>query len=254
MRLAVLATLCFAVPAWAQAPARLSYQGRLLKADGTAEQGAVQITFSLFANAAGGAALWTEQQQLVLTNGFYATHLPSTLGGAPAFPANLFDGTERYLELSVAGNALLPRHRVASVPYALRAGYDSAVVQSRVSSTCSGGQAIAQINADGTVVCSTASAGGVTAVTASAPLTSSGGASPNLAMPAATGSVSGYLASSDWLAFNSKVSSVGAGTATTIGGTASNPTVSVAFGATSTTAVVGNDARLSDARDRKSVV
>ena len=57
--------------------------------------------------------------------------------------------------------------------------------------------------------------GAVTSVTASSPVTSSGGTSPNIALPAATTSVSGYLTSTDWNTFNSK----GTGTVTSVGGT-----------------------------------
>ena len=58
----------------------------------------------------------------------------------------------------------------------------------------------------------TTPSGTVTSVTATAPITSSGGATPNLAMPAATTSVSGYLTSTDWNTFNSK----GSGTVTSV--------------------------------------
>jgi hypothetical protein len=51
-----------------------------------------------------------------------------------------------------------------------------------------------------------ASSTSVTAVTASAPLVSSGGFTPNISIPVATGAVSGYLASSDWTTFNNKLS------------------------------------------------
>ena len=44
----------------------------------------------------------------------------------------------------------------------------------------------------------------LTAVTATAPVASSGGATPVISMPAATTSVSGYLTSSDWTLFNAK--------------------------------------------------
>ena len=54
--------------------------------------------------------------------------------------------------------------------------------------------------------------GTVTSVSATAPITSSGGATPNLAMPAATTSVNGYLTSTDWTTFNNK----GSGTVTSV--------------------------------------
>jgi len=46
--------------------------------------------------------------------------------------------------------------------------------------------------------------GTVTAVTASAPLASSGGSTPDISIPVATASADGYLAQADWSTFNSK--------------------------------------------------
>jgi hypothetical protein len=48
------------------------------------------------------------------------------------------------------------------------------------------------------------SQGTVTAVTATAPVVSSGGTAPNISMPAASTSTDGYLTSTDWNTFNSK--------------------------------------------------
>jgi hypothetical protein len=48
-------------------------------------------------------------------------------------------------------------------------------------------------------------AGGVTSVAGTAPIVSSGGATPTISIPAATSLVNGYLTSADWNAFNSKV-------------------------------------------------
>jgi hypothetical protein len=47
----------------------------------------------------------------------------------------------------------------------------------------------------------------VTNVTASAPLVSSGGLTPNISIPVATSLVNGYLSSTDWITFNGKVPS-----------------------------------------------
>ena len=58
--------------------------------------------------------------------------------------------------------------------------------------------------------------GAVTSVTATSPMTSTGGTSPNLALPQATSSASGYLSSTDWSTFNSK----GSGTVTSVNATA----------------------------------
>ena len=65
---------------------------------------------------------------------------------------------------------------------------------------------------DGTgIVTINATSGGsgtVTAVTASAPVTSTGGTTPNISLPAATTSTNGYLTSTDWTTFNNKVGSI----------------------------------------------
>jgi len=50
----------------------------------------------------------------------------------------------------------------------------------------------------------TTPSGTVTSVTGTAPIVSSGGATPAISIPAATGSVNGYLTSTDWTTFNGK--------------------------------------------------
>lgn len=106
--------------------------------------------------------------------------------------------------------------------------------------------------------------GGVTAVTATAPVASSGGTTPVISMAAATTSVDGYLTSTDWNTFNGKqpagTYATGTGTAngTNTGDNAVNTLYSglvtfPGFGTTGTTACVGNDARLSDARPASDV-
>jgi hypothetical protein len=59
---------------------------------------------------------------------------------------------------------------------------------------------------------SPSSGGTVTSVSATAPLTSSGGNTPNLAMPAATVAVNGYLTSTDFTTFNNKQATLVSGT------------------------------------------
>jgi hypothetical protein len=71
------------------------------------------------------------------------------------------------------------------------------------------------INGTSTSLGGSISVGTVTSVTGTAPVVSSGGATPAISMPAATGSVNGYLTSTDWTTFNSK----GSGSVTSVGGT-----------------------------------
>lgn len=68
-----------------------------------------------------------------------------------------------------------------------------------------------------------ASGGTITDVTASAPVVSSGGSTPNISMAAASASANGYLTSTDWNTFNSKLTS-GGPLGTPSSGTATNLT------------------------------
>ena len=118
MRWLAFAVLVVAANAAADAPNRLGYQGRLLDASGAPVAGTVSITYAIFAASSGGTALWSESQTLGLTDGFYATFL----GDGTALPPGLFDGSERYLEMSIGGGGTLtPRQRITAVPYALGA-------------------------------------------------------------------------------------------------------------------------------------
>ena len=59
----------------------------------------------------------------------------------------------------------------------------------------------------------TSSSSGVTSVTATAPVASSGGATPDISMAAASATVNGYLTSANWSTFNGKTSNTGTTTA-----------------------------------------
>jgi len=60
------------------------------------------------------------------------------------------------------------------------------------------------VDAQGRLTSASSGTAPVTSVGVTAPLTTTGGTTPTLAMPAATGSVNGYLTSADWTTFNSK--------------------------------------------------
>ena len=79
----------------------------------------------------------------------------------------------------------------------------------------SGAQTIVEVTA-----ASNGTAGGVTSVTGTAPVVSSGGTTPAISMAAATTSVSGYLTSTDWNTFNGKQA---AGSYVTVGGALGTP-------------------------------
>jgi hypothetical protein len=74
------------------------------------------------------------------------------------------------------------------------------------------GQVLTSAGTGNTPTWTTPTTGTVTSVTGTAPVVSSGGATPAISMAAATGSVNGYLTSTDWTTFNNK----GSGTVTSI--------------------------------------
>lgn len=122
----------------AQVPATIGYQGRLLRADGTPETGVVQVILALFDTPTGGTAVACEIQQVALSDGFYSLELgrgSACAGAPPAISAAIFDGKEKYLEVGLSGIPLAPRQKVASVPYAMRAGTASRVEGGAVNAT-----------------------------------------------------------------------------------------------------------------------
>ena len=70
----------------------------------------------------------------------------------------------------------------------------------------------ASLSSPGVVQVNIPSGGGVTSVTASAPLASSGGATPDISIPQASASVDGYLDSADFTIFAGKQDALTAGT------------------------------------------
>lgn len=132
--LAVVVALT-AFSAAAQVPLRLGYQGRLLRADGTPEQGVVMFQFAIYAVPVGGNPLWAESQLLGLSDGYYATHLGDGTAADGGVPTSVLDGSERYLQLTIAGNALSPRQRITSVAYAYRSDLTRALSGGPVDAT-----------------------------------------------------------------------------------------------------------------------
>jgi len=229
--LAASALFVFAAPAAAQEPHLLGYQGRMLRADGTAATGTAAVVFSIHDAAAGGTALWTETQTLGLSDGYYAT----LLGLVSPLPDAAFDGSARWLELRVGSETLAPRQPIGTVPFALSAqnirGGSASVSSLQVAGQTvidAGGRLAgsARYSAGGGIVIDAAqtvllqncapgqalvrdaagwqcaTAGTLTAVTATAPLGIAGASgAPAISIPRAAANASGYLASSDWSLF-----------------------------------------------------
>ena len=86
------------------------------------------------------------------------------------------------------------------------------------------------LSLSGTTLNASGGGGGVTSVTGTTPIASSGGTTPTISISQATTSTNGYLSSIDWNTFNNK----GSGTVTSVGGTlpisssgGATPTISI---------------------------
>jgi hypothetical protein len=97
----------------------MTFQGRLVRADGTPETAPQDLRFALYATSSGGVSLWEESHPgTPVTNGYYAV----LLGRSMPLPASVLNGQALYLGVSLAGQSeLTPRLPLLSVPYALRA-------------------------------------------------------------------------------------------------------------------------------------
>ena len=91
------------------------------------------------------------------------------------------------------------------------------------------------INGTSTSLGGSINVGTVTNVTGTSPVVSSGGATPAISMPVASGSANGYLSSTDWTTFNNKSNTNGTVTsvaALTLGTTGTDLSSTVATGTT----------------------
>jgi len=102
-------------------PPVVKFSGVLNGASSKPMTGTVGITFSLYKEAQGGAALWVETQNVTLDKtGHYTALLGSTT--SQGLPAALFaSGEARWLSVQAQGEAEQPRTVLMSVPYALKA-------------------------------------------------------------------------------------------------------------------------------------
>jgi hypothetical protein len=106
--------------ALAEVPGLISYQGTLTDAYSVALDTTVAMTFSVYTDSVSGTQVWTETQPAVAVgSGIFSV----LLGSVNAIEDTVFSEPDRWLGVQVGGDAeLVPRQRMASVAYALRAG------------------------------------------------------------------------------------------------------------------------------------
>lgn len=106
----------------AEVPHLINYQGRLTDSIGQPVADATySVQFSIHADSTGtfSPPLWTETQDVTTAEGLFDV----LLGSVEPISPTLFDGSVRYLGITIASNPEgLPRLPIVSVPYALTAG------------------------------------------------------------------------------------------------------------------------------------
>src|SRR5262249_31816447 len=113
--------LVSALPADAQIPETITYQGRLASSHGDLVNATLAITFRIYESrqAAIAQALWTETQSVTVTNGDFTVEL----GSIEPFAAHgvVFD-RPYFLGLQVSGDTeMTPRQPFSTAGYALNA-------------------------------------------------------------------------------------------------------------------------------------
>jgi len=105
----------------AEVPRLFKFGGTLLDAQDRPMAGPVGVTFALYSQQTGGAALWIETQNVKPdANGVYTVLLGAN--STNGVPAELFaSGEARWLAVQVERQAEQPRVLLVSVPYALKA-------------------------------------------------------------------------------------------------------------------------------------
>ncbi len=103
-------------------PPLINFSGTLMEPDGKPLSGTVAVTFSLYFEQTGGAALWMETQNVQPdVHGNYTVMLGST--SSSGLPSDIFvAGQAHWLGVQVEGEAEQPRVLLVSAPYALKAG------------------------------------------------------------------------------------------------------------------------------------
>jgi hypothetical protein len=103
-------------------PPLVNFSGTLTDTNGRPGTSNVAVTFSLYSEQTGGAALWMETQNVELdSRGHYTVMLGST--SSTGLPADIFvAGEAHWLGVRAQGQEEQPRVLLVSAPYALKAG------------------------------------------------------------------------------------------------------------------------------------
>ena len=98
-------------------PMQFNHQGRLLDIDGVAVTGAHEMTFRIYDASTSGSVQWEETLDVQFEDGYYSVNLGQNEDENPLDTA-VFINYPLWIELTVDGDTMEPRHPIQSVPYA----------------------------------------------------------------------------------------------------------------------------------------
>jgi len=107
------------MPAAEATPATITHQGRLFDANMVPVKGAMKVTFKIYAKSDDTTEIWSETHDITFDQGYFSVTLGEQTTFFPAMAPAIFDGTARYMGVTVEGDSeMSPRAVVQSVPYA----------------------------------------------------------------------------------------------------------------------------------------
>lgn len=113
--LMICSFLAVTTTAYGATPTFMPVQGFLTDASGTPVDGAVILNFSLYDEVTALAPIWTETQNLELTQGLLVSYLGMTF---PLAPGLFADHHDLWLGVVVGSDPEMPRVRLGSIPFA----------------------------------------------------------------------------------------------------------------------------------------
>ncbi|MCG2687901.1 hypothetical protein L6260_03810 [Candidatus Parcubacteria bacterium] len=112
-------------------PRMISYQGRILNANGVPISDAtIDIVFEFYDALAAGTCLWSNSasdcstataKTVTFTDGLFTQKLGDISDSFAAIPTTIFDDASVYLQVTIDGETLTPRKRLVASPYAMNA-------------------------------------------------------------------------------------------------------------------------------------
>jgi hypothetical protein len=95
----------------------VAYQGFLTDSNGNPVTGTLPARLSIWTDVSLGTKLWQEEHNLDVYQGYFTAELGRTI----ELPRSVFEGSARWIQLEINGEALQPRKELLNVPFSLYA-------------------------------------------------------------------------------------------------------------------------------------